>query len=56
MLIFSFREGDFFVSLDMVKKVIINRLEAFIENLKVISCKNINKLLDIFIVSVSVFG
>lgn len=56
MLIFTLRETDFFVSFDVEKKVIIDWLEAFIENFEMISCENINELLDIFIISISIFS
>lgn len=56
MLVHSFREAYFFIPFNVIHQIIIDWLEAFIENFEMISGKDIDKLLYVFIISISVFN
>lgn len=56
ILVSSFGEFDLFESFDLRFEVIVDGFEVIIENFIVISIEDINKALDIFEVSVSVFS
>lgn len=54
VLVLSFREADLFVSFDVVKQVVVNRLEGFIESFEMISSKLFSQLAYIIEVPISV--
>jgi hypothetical protein len=56
VFVFSLGEADLFVSFDVVKQVVVDGLEGFIESFEVVTSKLFSQLVDIIEVSISVSG
>lgn len=54
VFVLAFREADLFVSFDVVKQIVVDGLEGFVESFEMVTSKLFSQLADIIKVSIPV--